>query len=168
MVIGRNVPESNRAQGRPALAGCAGRHADLDLSGRENLKQTRQHPLQVTGGPHGGTHDTGPVTLTDSPDRHRLIRSAAGSTGGGRRIMNKVTKTTSRGRSSQNGMPEPVPYVYRQQNRRDDWTARIARPTLAGVRSSALCKPWTALLRAQISRFCSAQRWGPRDTSGRA
>ena len=68
-----------------------------------------------------------PPTWSRSP---QLIRSAAaGSTAGESRITNKVTKTTPRERfSPQNGMPEPVPYVYRQQNRRNDWAARIARP----------------------------------------
>jgi hypothetical protein len=42
--------------------------------------------------------------------------------------MIKITKTTPReGPATQNGMPEPVPYVYRQQERRNDWAARIAR-----------------------------------------
>jgi len=30
------------------------------------------------------------------------------------------------------GMPEPVPYVYRQQKRRNDWAARIARRNAQG------------------------------------
>ncbi len=47
--------------------------------------------------------------------------------------MNKVTKTTPRERTSpQNGMPEPVPYVYRQHKRRNDWAARIARRNAQG------------------------------------
>ena len=46
----------------------------------------------------------------------------------GKKTMNKVTKTTPRERTSgQNGMPELVPYVYRQLKRRNDWAARIAR-----------------------------------------
>jgi len=48
-------------------------------------------------------------------------------------IMNKITKATPRERSSpQNGMPEPVRYVYRQQKRRNDWAARIARRNAEG------------------------------------
>jgi hypothetical protein len=47
--------------------------------------------------------------------------------------MNKVTRTTPREQASpQNGMPEPVPYVYRQQSRRNDWAARIARRNAGG------------------------------------
>ena len=47
--------------------------------------------------------------------------------------MNKITKTTPRERTApQNGMPEPVLYVYRQQNRRNDWAARIARRNAQG------------------------------------
>jgi hypothetical protein len=72
---------------------------------------------------------TGPMTVRDSRDRSQLIRSAAGRAPQGKEeIMNKVTKTTPRERiSPQNGMPEPVPYVYRQQKRRNNWAARIAR-----------------------------------------
>jgi hypothetical protein len=52
---------------------------------------------------------------------------------GKEKIMKKVTKTTPRERnSSQNGMPESVPYVYRQQERRNDWAARIARRNAQG------------------------------------
>jgi hypothetical protein len=49
--------------------------------------------------------------------------------------MNKVVKAKPRERTSQqNGMPEPVPYVYRQQGRRNDWAARIARRNAQGWR----------------------------------
>ena len=83
--------------------------------------------------PPGGTHDTGPINLRDSPDRSQLIWSAAGSTAGERKIMNKVPKAGHRDRTSpQNGMPEPVRYVYRQQERRNDWAARIARRNAQG------------------------------------
>lgn len=34
--------------------------------------------------------------------------------------------------SPQNGMPEHVPYVYRQQKRRDTYAARIARRNAQG------------------------------------
>ncbi len=40
----------------------------------------------------------------------------------------KALKTTPRERSSsQNGLPESVPYVYRQQKRRNTYAARIAQ-----------------------------------------
>jgi hypothetical protein len=42
--------------------------------------------------------------------------------------MSKVPKALPREYSAaQNGMPEPVRYVYRQQDRRNSWAARIAR-----------------------------------------
>jgi len=42
--------------------------------------------------------------------------------------MSKVAKALPREYSAaQNGMPEPVRYVYRQQDRRNSWAARIAR-----------------------------------------
>ena len=34
--------------------------------------------------------------------------------------------------SSQNGLPEPVPYVYGQQTRRNTYAARIARRNVQG------------------------------------
>ena len=58
------------------------------------------------------------------------MRSAAGSTQGQRKIMTAIraAKTVPRERiSPQNGLPELVPYVYRQQNRRNTYAARIAR-----------------------------------------
>lgn len=40
----------------------------------------------------------------------------------------RAAKTAPRERiSPQNGLPEPVPYVYRQQSRRNTYAARIAR-----------------------------------------
>lgn len=40
----------------------------------------------------------------------------------------RAAKTAPRERiSPQNGLPEPVRYVYRQQNRRNTYAARIAR-----------------------------------------
>src|ERR1019366_4513282 len=48
-------------------------------------------------------------------------------------IAKKAAKTAPRERSSaQNGMPEPVPYVYRAQKRRDTDAARIARRNAQG------------------------------------
>lgn len=45
----------------------------------------------------------------------------------------KSAKTASRERASlQNGLPEPVPYVYRQQQRRNTYAARIARRNAQG------------------------------------
>jgi hypothetical protein len=46
----------------------------------------------------------------------------------------KSAKTASRERSSlQNGLPEPVPYVYREQQRRNTYAARIARRNAQGL-----------------------------------
>jgi hypothetical protein len=36
------------------------------------------------------------------------------------------------GTSSRNGMPEPVPYVYRQQGRRQAYATRIAQRNIQG------------------------------------
>jgi hypothetical protein len=45
----------------------------------------------------------------------------------------KGTHAASRQRtSSQNGLPEPVPYVYGQQTRRNAYAARIARRNAQG------------------------------------
>lgn len=45
----------------------------------------------------------------------------------------RTVKTAPRERSSpQNGLPELVPYVYRQQKRADTYAARIARRNAGG------------------------------------
>jgi hypothetical protein len=47
--------------------------------------------------------------------------------------MTKVKRVTPREQTSpQNGIPVSVPYVYRQQSRRNDWAARIARRNAQG------------------------------------
>lgn len=44
-----------------------------------------------------------------------------------------AAKTAPRERTSpQNGLPEPVPYVYRQQKRRNTYAARITRRNAEG------------------------------------
>ena|SRR5260370_42492454 len=68
----------------------------------------------------------------------------------------KAAKTAPRERSSpQNGLPEPVPYVYRQQKRRNTYAARIAQrnaqvwrqpPALAAGADEAFgvaIRPWS-------------------------
>ena len=58
------------------------------------------------------------------------MRSAAGGTAGEEEIMTAIraVHVASRQRaSSQNGLPEPVPYVYGQQTRRNTYAARIAQ-----------------------------------------
>jgi hypothetical protein len=72
----------------------------------------------------------------------------------------RAAKTAPRERTSpQNGLPEPVPYVYRQQKRRNTYAARIARrnaqewgqpPAVSAgpdVASSVAIRTW---LRAEI------------------
>jgi hypothetical protein len=45
----------------------------------------------------------------------------------------KAAKTAPRERTTrQNGLPEPVPYVYRQQQRRNTYAARIAERNTEG------------------------------------
>jgi len=46
----------------------------------------------------------------------------------------RTLKTSQRGgASSQNGQPELVPYVYRQQKNRNTYAARIARRNAQGA-----------------------------------
>jgi hypothetical protein len=50
----------------------------------------------------------------------------------------KATKSTPRERASgQNGLPELVPYVYRQQARRNTYAARIAQRNTGELSPSA-------------------------------
>jgi hypothetical protein len=63
------------------------------------------------------------------------MRLAAGSTVWEEEIMTsiKAMKTSPRERSTrQNGLPEPVPYVYREEKRRNTYAARIARRNTEG------------------------------------
>jgi hypothetical protein len=58
------------------------------------------------------------------------MRPAAGSIAGEEKIMAtiKAAKAPARERTSpRNGMPELVPYVYREEGRRNTYAARIAR-----------------------------------------
>ncbi len=70
----------------------------------------------------------------------------------------KVTKTVPRERaSSQNGMPEPVRYVYRAQERRNTYAARIARRNAAGL-------PQSLVLAAGVDEVprVAVRPWSPR------
>jgi hypothetical protein len=63
------------------------------------------------------------------------MRAAAGGTAGEEQIMTAIkgTHAASHQRtSSQNGLPEPVPYVYGQQTRRNTYAARIAQRNAQG------------------------------------
>ena len=77
----------------------------------------------------------GSATRRDSRDRTQLMRSAAGGTAGEEEIMTAIRAVHVAPRqraSSQNGLPEPVPYVYGQQTRRNTYAARIARRNVQG------------------------------------
>jgi hypothetical protein len=72
----------------------------------------------------------GSATRRDSRDRTQLVRSAAGVASREEKIMIaiKAVSTAPRQRTSpQNGLPDPVPYVYGQHTRRNTYAARIAR-----------------------------------------
>ena len=63
------------------------------------------------------------------------MRSAAGGTVGEEEIMTAIRAMHVAPRqraSSQNGLPEHVPYVYGQQTRRNTYAARIARRNVRG------------------------------------
>jgi len=47
-------------------------------------------------------------------------------------IVNKAARATREATSPQNGLPEPVPYVYRQQKTRNTYAARIAQRNIDG------------------------------------
>jgi len=69
----------------------------------------------------------------------------------------KASKAASRERTaSQNGLPELVPYVYRQQKRRNTYAARIAQRNAQGSgQSPALAAGADETLRV------AARRWSP-------
>ena len=59
----------------------------------------------------------------------------------------KATSTAPRQRTSpQNGLPEPVPYVYGQQTRRNTYAARIARRNV-----QEWCQPAVALYKPKLT-----------------
>jgi hypothetical protein len=61
--------------------------------------------------------------------------AAAGGTAGKESIMTAIKGTNAASHqrtSSQNGLPEPVPYVYGQQTRRNTYATRIARRNVQG------------------------------------
>ena len=148
------------------------------------------------GGRPGHRHPTdhgGAAARRQVPGAAELVAQSSAHTlsGGGqhrreRRITNKVTKTTPHERSSpQNGMPEPVPYVYRQQNRRNDWAGRIARPnaevwwptavSAPEPKANARRRPLIGIMRALDSFTArgqpvlrSSSTMGPQDISGSA
>lgn len=77
------------------------------------------------------------------------MRSAAGGTAGEEEIMTAIRAVHVARRqraSSQNGLPEPVPYVYGQQTRRNTYAARIAQRNVQGW------QPPAALPEPKVSR----------------
>src|SRR6266567_9120770 len=94
----------------------------------------------------------GSTTRRDSRDRTQLMRSAAGGTAGEEEIMtaNRAVHVAPRQRaSSQNGLPEPVPYVYGQQTRRNAYAARIAQRNVQGWWQPPAALPGPKLTRPQ-------------------
>lgn len=59
----------------------------------------------------------------------------------------KAAHAAPRQRTSRNGLPEPVPYVYGQQTRRNTYAARIARRNIQGW-----WQPPAALPEPKVSR----------------
>lgn len=73
--------------------------------------------------------------VRDPRDRISLIWSAAGRSAREVKTMTamRVARTAPRERTSaRNGLPEHVPYVYRQQKLRNTYAARIARRNARG------------------------------------
>ena len=102
----------------------------------------------------------GPATRTDSCDRTQLMRSAAGGTAGEEEIMTAIRAVHLAPRqraSSQNGLPEPVPYVYGQQTRRNTYAARIARRNVQGWWQPPAALPEPKLTRPQAPAGTAAQ-----------
>jgi hypothetical protein len=59
--------------------------------------------------------------------------------------------------SSQNGLPEPVPYVYGQQTRRNTYAARIARRNVQGWWQPPAALPEPKVTRPQAPTGTAAQ-----------
>jgi hypothetical protein len=87
------------------------------------------------------------------------MRSAAGGTAGEEEIMTAIRAVHVAPRqraSSQNGLPEPVPYVYGQQTRRNTYAARIAQRNVQGWQPPAAL-PRPKLTRPQAPTGTAAQ-----------
>lgn len=88
------------------------------------------------------------------------MRSAAGGTAGEEEIMTAIRAVHVAPRqraSSQNGLPEPVPYVYGQQTRRNAYAARIARRNVQGWWQPPAALPGPKLTRPQAPAGTAAQ-----------
>jgi hypothetical protein len=126
--------------------GRTGRYTDhepncANISGRlEDTTPSHQRPAR------GTNEDQGLRLAGTRVIRTQLMRSAAGRHRREEKIMPaiKATSTAPRQRTSpHNGLPEPVPYVYGQQTRRNTYAARIARRNVQGwwLPPAALPKP---------------------------
>ena len=101
----------------------------------------------------------GPATRRDSCDRTQLMRSAAGGIAG-EVIMTAIRAANLAPRQrapSQNGLPEPVPYVYGQQTRRNTYAARIARRNIRGWWQPPAAVPAPKLTGPQAPAATAAQ-----------
>ena len=102
----------------------------------------------------------GSATRRDSRDRTQLMRSAAGGTAGEEEIMTAIRAVHVAHRqraSSQNGLPEPVPYVYGQQTRRNTYAARIAQRNVQGWWQPPAALPGPKVTRPQAPTGTAAQ-----------
>jgi hypothetical protein len=102
----------------------------------------------------------GSATRRDSRDRTQLMRSAAGGTAGEEEIMTAIRAVHVAHRqraSSQNGLPEPVPYVYGQQARRNAYAARIAQRNVQGWWQPPAALPEPKVTRPQAPAGTAAQ-----------
>jgi hypothetical protein len=102
----------------------------------------------------------GSATRRDSRDRSQLMRLAAGGTAGEEEIMTAIRAVHVAPRqraSSQNGLPEPVPYVYGQQTRRNTYAARIAQRNVQGRSQLPAALPGPKVTRPQAPTGTAAQ-----------
>ena len=71
-------------------------------------------------------------------------------------VVNKAARTAREATSPQNGLPEPVPYVYRQQRLRNTYAARIAQRNVGDAapdgRATSRLAPSVRLAKGQASR----------------
>ncbi len=88
------------------------------------------------------------------------MRPAAGGTVGDEKIMTAIRAALTaprQGSSPRNGMPEPVPYVYGQQTRRNTYASRIARRNVQKSWQPPVALPQPKLTRPQAPTGTAAQ-----------
>ena len=146
-----------RVKARPAFAGAS----EVDLK--------TPHSESPEARPEVRKRGPGPATRRDSRDRTQFMRSAAGGTAGKEEIMTAIRAVHVAPRqraSSQNGLPEHVPYVYGQQTRRNTYAARIARRNAQGWWRPPAALPEPKLTRPQAPTGTAAQANLVRPPSG--